>query len=69
VSYRRSSPKIDAIPGDAAGTRRFAVFDNVAAHLTDDRRSAGELSDPHLRRQYPRPLPSTMMNLIRRIVF
>jgi hypothetical protein len=46
VSHRRSSPEIDAIPGDAAGTRRTAVDDNVPAHLADDLRSAGELADP-----------------------
>jgi hypothetical protein len=46
VSRRRSSPELDAIPGDATATRRFAVFDNVAAHLVADRRSAGELSNP-----------------------
>jgi hypothetical protein len=39
-------PEIDAIPGDAAGTRRTAVDDNVPAHLAADRRSTGELADP-----------------------
>jgi hypothetical protein len=37
---------LEAIPGDATATRRIAVFDNVAAHITVDRRSFVALSDP-----------------------
>jgi hypothetical protein len=36
---------LEAIPGDATATRRTAVFDNVAAHISDDRRSSVELAD------------------------
>jgi hypothetical protein len=41
---------------DATYTRRIAVFDNVAAHLADDRWSAGELSEPPLAPPVPTPL-------------
>jgi hypothetical protein len=37
---------LEAIPGDATATRSTAVFDNVAAHIFDDRRSSVELADP-----------------------
>ena len=46
MSRRQSSPEIDALPGDAAGTRRTAVDDNVPAHIADPRRSSDDLADP-----------------------
>jgi hypothetical protein len=43
---RRRSPELDAAPGDATATRRFVIVDNVAAHISDDRRSTVKLADP-----------------------
>ena len=42
----RRSPSIGATPGSNAGTRRFAVVDNILAHTADHRRSSGELANP-----------------------
>lgn len=54
VSRCRSSPEIDAIPGDATATRRFAVFDNAAAAL---------LRRPPRHRWAVNPLPSPRQSL------
>jgi hypothetical protein len=46
VEPPQKEEKIGATSSDATGTRRAAVLDNVAAHITDHRWSSGEHSDP-----------------------